>query len=155
MSLPPQDKNLIGSHLTIEEELAALQVHVAEYRKALNDEAVWLFLATLGCWSVTNGLFQFASLGLAVMLFGKRMTDRFIDNRSFTKLVKTIEQRIAQVVPIEDSRKARLFDLAAFQKNEMSVLQSLKGAWAFLLCWLFFGTTLLYTLFHLAPKSAG
>ncbi len=154
-SQTPETQIAIGSHRTIEAELSALQLHVVEYRKALNDEAVWLFLATMGCWSVTNGIIQFVALGLAVLLFGNRMANRSIDNRSYAKLVKTIERRIEQVVPEEDSRKARLFDLATLQRNEMSALRSLKSAWPFLLCWLFFGATLLYTVLHIAPRSAG
>ena len=150
-----QPQITIGNHLTIEAELSALQSHVAGYRRALNDEAVWLFLATLGCWSVTNGMIQFVALGLAVLLFGSRMANRSIDSRSYSKLVKTIEHRIEQIVPAEDSRKARLFDLAAFQRSEMSTLRTLKSSWPFLLCWLFFGATLLYTVLHIAPKSAG
>lgn len=151
----PQSQTLIGSHLTIEAELNALQLHVVEYRKVLNDEAVWLFLATLGCWSVTNGILQFIALGLAVLLFGSRIASRSIDTRSYSKLVTAVECRIGEIVPAEDSRKARLYDLATFQRIEMSTLRTLKSSWPFLLCWLFFGGTLLFTVLHLAAKSAG
>ena len=81
------------------------------------------------------------------------MTSRSIDKRSFGKLVKTIEQRIGELVPVEDSRKARLFDLAQVQKNEMSAMSSLQSTWTFLISWLFYGATFFYTLLHIAPKG--
>ena len=57
----------IGNHGSIEEELFALRQYINEYRTALNTEGIWLFLATLGCWSVTNIFLPFGAFALAVL----------------------------------------------------------------------------------------
>lgn len=145
----------IGSLPTIEAEMSALQQHITDYRAALNQEGVWLFLTTLGCWSVSNHILQFFAFFLAVILFGERTTKRFKETRSFSKLVKAIEDRIAQSLPEGDSRKARLYDLAAFQKIELSTLNSLKNVKVFVLCWLFYGASYLYVMFYTTAQNAG
>ena len=139
----------IGNFATIEDELSALRRHIIEYRTALNAEGIWLFLATLGCWSVSNIFLQFTGFGIAVLLFGERLTKRIGETRSFSKLVKAIEGRIAATLPEGDSTKARLYDLAELRSKELSMVNSLANTWAFLLCWLFYGASFAYVLFHL------
>jgi hypothetical protein len=142
---------IIGALPTIESEMSALEQHITEYRAALNQEGIWLFLATLGCWSVTHPLLQFFAFALALVLFGHRVIKRVGEKRSFSKLVKAIEERITTILPDGDSQKARLYDLAAFQGRELSALNSLRTTGDFLLCWLFYGASLLQSMFHLAP----
>ena len=139
----------IGAQATIEDEMAALQTHIADYRTALNQEGIWLFLATLGCWSVSQPLLQFFAYALALVLFGQRMFHRLNETRSFSKLIKAIETRISELTPEGDSRKARLYDLAIFQKQELSTLKSLRSSGHFLLCWAFYGASLLHSMLHL------
>jgi hypothetical protein len=137
--------NIIGNQTTIEAEMSALQQHIMDYRATLNQEGVWLFLATLGCWSVSNALLQHLSFILALVIFGDRMTKRLKDTRSFSKLIKTIEERIAHSLPEGDSRKARLYDLNMFQKGELSALNSFRNTYVFLLCWLFWGASFIFS----------
>jgi hypothetical protein len=146
----------IGNHGSIEEELFALRQYINEYRTALNTEGIWLFLATLGCWSVTNIFLQFGAFALAVILFGERLNKRMSETRSFSELFKTIEDRISKNLPEGDSQKARLYDLAALRAKELSKLNNLRNIWTFSLCWLFYGASSLYVLFNfLLARSAG
>ena len=145
----------IGSQPTIEAEMSALQQHIADYRAALNQEGVWLFLTTLGCWSVSNHALQFFAFLIAVILFGERTTNRVKETRSFSKLVKAIEERISQSFPEGDSRKARLYDLAAFQKTELSALNSFKNTKVFILCWGFYGASFIYLMFYTMARNMG
>lgn len=144
-------KIAIGAQATIEDEMAALQAHIADYRSALNQEGIWLFLSTLGCWSVSQPLLQFLGFALALVLFGQRMLQRLNETRSFSKLIKTIETRISELTPEGDSRKARLYDLATFQKQELSTLKSLRSTGYFLLCWAFYGASFVHSMSHLNP----
>lgn len=137
----------IGSLPTIEAEMSALQSHISSYRNAVNQEGIWLFLTTLGCWGVPNHILQIFSFALAALLFGERATNRLKETRSFSQLVKDIEERIAQLLPDGDARKARLYDLAAFQRTELSTLNNLKNIRVFLLCWLFYSASLVFCLY--------
>lgn len=139
------DENISETHSLVEDELNVLQQNINEYRKALNSEGVWLFLATLGCWSVTNLPLQLASFLLALVVFGDQMAKRYKESRSFSNMVQDLEKRISISLPEGDSQKARLYDLAIIKQKEMSTLNSLKNTRVFLLCWLFWGASLVYT----------
>jgi hypothetical protein len=141
----------IGSQPTIEAEMAALQNFISEYRMTLNQEGIWLFLATLGCWSVTNHPLQLMALILAVILFVERIRTRVKEKRSFSKLILAIEENIERSLPDGDSQKARLYDLAALKKTELSTLSSFRNTKIFFLCWLFYGASLVFLL----PRNVG
>jgi hypothetical protein len=146
----------IGNHDSVDGKLFALRQYINEYRTALNTEGIWLFLATFGCWSVTNIFLQFGAFALAVILFGERMNKRMSETRSFSELFKTIEDRISKNLPEGDSQKARLYDLAALRAKELSKINNLRNIWTFYLCWLFYGASLLYVFFNfLLARSAG
>lgn len=134
----------IGFNSTVDEEIDALKRHVQGYRRALDSEGVWLFIATLGCWSVTNEKLQFIAFIVAGMLFGERMAKRSSENRSFSKLVEKVEERIGELLPEGDARKARLYDLVEFRKSELSVLKSVRHNKVFFVCWLFYGASLIF-----------
>jgi hypothetical protein len=144
-----------GHQPTIEAEMLTLRQHVADYRAVLNQEGVWLFLATLGCWGVSNHILQFFAFLVAVMLFGERAKNRVKETRSFPKLVKALEARIAELLPEGDARKARLYDLSQFQETEMSALNSFKNTKIFFLCWSFYGASFVYLIVYLAPRNVG
>lgn len=135
--------------------MSALKQHIADYRTALNQEGVWLFLATLGCWSVSNSILQFFAFLVAVALFGERTTKRVKETRSFSALIKAIEEHIAQMLPKGDAQKARLYDLAAFQKAELSTLNSFRNTIVFILCWIFYGASFVYLMFSHGASYVG
>lgn len=135
MKNPP---TVIGIGETIEQELEGLRQHVGHYREALNDEGIWLFLATLGCWGVTFGPLRLVAFGIAVALFGNRMAGRISEKRSFSNLIAAIENRVEKILPEGDTRKARLYDLAHYRRNELSTLNSFRNTSPFLMSWAFF-----------------
>lgn len=140
MQNKPQMKNVpssIGSQDSIEKEFDAFRAHIVHYRKVLNDEGVWTFLATLGCLGVTSGPLRMMAFGVTVILFGERFSKRISDRRSFSRLITEIENRIDELVPEGDVKKARLFDLAAIKRQELSTWRAVRNSTAFLLSWIF------------------
>jgi hypothetical protein len=148
--------SIVGSCATIEEELQALRDHIRAHRTALNDEGVWLFLATLGCWSVSWPPPQLFAYGFAVWLFGARISERSKETRPFSKLVSTLQERIGRLATSEMQRKAGLFDLLEVQKQELSVFAPFRQVRAFLVCWVFWSGSFLYGLYQALPvRHAG
>jgi hypothetical protein len=132
----------IGNHDSIDEELFALRQDINEYRSSLNTEAIWLFLATLGCWSVTNTFLQVVAFVLAFVLFVERVTKRRSETRSFSELFQTVKNRISTE---GDSEKVRLNNhLAALGLKELSTINNLKNIWTYFLCGLFYLVSCLY-----------
>lgn len=145
----PITETSIGDHATIEEELQALRNHIKTYRETLNDEGVWLFLVTLGCWSVSLPPLQLLAYLLAVWLFGSRISARSKETRSLPKLINALQERISLLAASEIERKAGLFDLIEIQKRELSVFAPFRQVKEFLFCWLFWGGSAIYWLYLL------
>lgn len=138
----------IGSHQTIEEEISALKLHIDEYRTFLNQEGVWLMLAALGCWGVMQPVFQLSAFVVIFLVFGNRFAHQFKDSRSFSRLVKVIESKIAKGVSEGEAQKASLRELTEV-KEELSALKSAKATWLFGVCWLFSGFSFVYCIWQL------
>lgn len=131
----------IGYGSTIKADISALEQHIAEYRKQLNDEGVWLFLATLGCWSVTIRPVQFFALTLTALLFGFRLKLSLKEPRSFKALIQTIKARIDSE-ELTDAAKGKLFQrLENTQNGTLSYRRSFKDSGVFCCCWIFFTMT--------------
>lgn len=137
--------------LTIESEISYLASHIREYHSSLNQESIWLFLATLGCWSVTNVPIQLAALAVTFLFFTHRTLSGFSDKRSFAEIVKTIQARIDQQLATSDEAKARLYDLAQVQSDSLSYKALLRNGWVFGVSLMFYGVSASW----LIARSAG
>lgn len=122
----------------IKADINALTAHIREYRVIINGEAVWLFLATLGCWGVSGTLPQFVALCITLVLFLRQATDKVSDKRSFAKMIQDVRDRIDSELLEADARKARLYDLLDIQKTELATIVSIKRTWVFVVCWAFY-----------------
>jgi hypothetical protein len=129
--------------------LNSFESHVVAYRETLNQEGIWLFLATLGCWGVDDPLLRFAAYGLTVWLFGVRVSQSAKQKGTFKSLMVDIERKI-QAAPItsDDQRKAKLWDLAQIQKKQLATLPSILKSKIFLACWLFFSASLIFHVYQ-------
>jgi hypothetical protein len=131
----PKTLRPVGSNETIERELEALSLAVTEYRRALNNEGVWLFLAVLGCWSVTPPWLRLVALFAVFVLFRHRMSSYSTERRGFTQLLEEVKRRIDELSTTEQARKANLFDLLQFQKQNLEGLTPFRKVPAFLIGW--------------------
>ena len=136
----------INTANTVEEAIQALRAHVREYRRAINDEGIWLFLTTLGCWSVSGKPFQIGAIVITIALFGRRLQDRLSDRRPFSKMIAAIRERVEIELEDGDAKKARLYELIQLERTDLSLVSTFKEGWVFLVCWGFLTITLAHTL---------
>jgi hypothetical protein len=122
----------VGLNKTVENELSALNIAVAGHRLVMNEEGVWLFLATLGCWSVTPIWLRLLALAAVLFIFGQRIHNRSVERRSFKKLLEDCNHRITELSDTEQARKAALYSLIEFQQKNLEGLQPYKTAKNFL-----------------------
>jgi len=137
----------IGFGPSIKADIWALEQHITNYRKGLNDEGIWLFLTTLGCWSVTNQVLQFFAFVLTAMLFGFRLKKSTQEPRTFKTLIQTIEARIDSTELTEIAKQKLRQRLKNTQTGTLSYHRTFKEGGVFLLCWLFFSLTVSSQLF--------
>ena len=138
---------------SVEEALKAFRSHILEYRRVLNDEGIWLFLATVGCWGVTQPVYQLFAYGVTVMLFGTRVTTRYTESQSFTALAVRLEKRIQAEVESPELRTRQLLLLQQLKASALSGVRPLLATKVFLVCWVFYGASFGYALLSL-PKAA-
>ena len=126
-------------------EIADFKEHIHHYRDTLNSESIWLFLAVIGCWGVPDAQTQKISFGITVVIFFHRMLSKIKDSRSFTRMLKDLEEMIHTELPIGDTQKARLFELQRIKRKNLSAKATFKSSIIFIICFMF----LLYSAFTL------
>ncbi len=125
-------------------EIENLNNGIDSFWLSLNGEGVWLFISTLGCWSVdVNGLKIFALL-LTAGLFGHRISQKNKGKDSFVKLVNQIEKNINIKLRTEDTAKARMFDLNEVKTKKLSKFNILKRNAVFIFCYIFWALSFIY-----------
>lgn len=82
--------------IELKDEIESYEKNLDQYRFALNKESVWLFVATLGCWSVnTNRLMQILAFVVTLIFFYSLVNSHLSDKKSFDSFEKRIEELIA------------------------------------------------------------
>ncbi len=140
------DKNSV-----IKDKLSSFELHINSYRDSLNSEGVWLFLATLGCWSVNGFWYQIAALMITFFLFSHRIYARLEDKRLFPTIIKELAADINEL-PDGDTKKARIYDLDQIRNVKLGVLNHFKATGIFIVCYSFLGLTLWHSWSDLIKK---
>jgi hypothetical protein len=142
-SVEPYDLTQAPKEL-IAAKLTDFEAHIETYRASLNTEGVWLFLTTLGCWSVTYPKLQLLALLITAFLFGHRIYSKLSDKRSFSKIVKDLEATIFTELDPGDSQKARLYELEKIKSTKLTMFSHLKATPIFFVCYTFLSLSVWY-----------
>ena len=124
----------------IKQKLNEFDAHIDQYRKSLNTEAVWLFLATLGCWSVTHIPSQIFAIFITFILFTHRVYSQFGDKRTFAATLNELKEQIGTLGEDGNSEVLSLYE--NIRTVKLSVWKHLRSTWIFLLCYSFVALTL-------------
>jgi len=132
----------------VKKEIYEFELHIDNFWRALNTEGVWLFIATLGCWSVDQKWAQIFAIIITFSIFTYRISSKQDDKRTFSKITKDIENKIKnKLKKNEDTMKARLHDLNEIKNVKLSTKNSIKSNLMFLMCYSFLGVTLIFEVF--------
>lgn len=136
----------------IDDALRAFRQHILDYQTALNDEGIWLFLSTVGCWGVPQPGFQMTAYFVTVMMFGSRLASRYTERRPFKTLASDLQRRIQQVTPSAEERTRQLLLLQQLQKAYLSGIRPLLASKVFAVAWTFYGASFVYALAQRFPS---
>lgn len=114
-----------------------LRNDIARHLQVLNIEAIWLFLATLGCWSVDIEWVRILAVGIVFVLFFYKVYENKKDDRSWGQRINQILEEIKLSNIDEDFKKARMYDLDIIKKDKLSFKNIYKTTPTFLICYLF------------------
>ena len=147
-NLPPKSED--GP--TIEDDMSALRKHIEKYYDALRDEGVWIFLATLGYWSVNQKYLAFVAYVFIFSLFAMRFMRRVDTRKSFSKRLKDIKERIDKDSSLSKPDIVMYRQgLKALHKEEYAVPRAFTRSGQFMVSWAFFALSL----FHLKKLFLG
>ncbi|HFQ5438710.1 TPA: hypothetical protein ACGUMO_004534 [Vibrio vulnificus] len=121
----------------------------------LNLEAIWLFVATLGCWSVDQPIIQMFALILVLIFFSSKISKDKKFESTFAKVLKDIKFDLEESALEGDAKKARLHELDDIDKNLLGLRSIYKSTPMFLMGYGFWAVSLFtfgYRIFY-APVA--
>ncbi|EGR1312119.1 hypothetical protein G6329_18030 [Vibrio cholerae] len=133
-----------------------LRIQITSRYSTLNLEAIWLFVATLGCWSVNQPIVQIIALILVLVFFSYKVSEDKTYSSTFVKVLKDIRKDIDNSILEGDVKKARLHEVDEIDKNLLSFVSISKSTPKFLLGYGFWALSLFifgYRLFYAAPVA--
>ena len=133
------------------EDIKNYSKHIDEFRSQANSQGIWLFISTLGCWSVNIPLIQIIAAFLLFCIFIFNSKQEMTDKRSFHKMEKDIENDIDSNLT-GDTKKARLYDLGLVEEYRKSIIPVLKTSPIFIVCYILYSISFLAFLSNLFPR---
>lgn len=100
----------------MENEITALRAEIVLWHDVLNKEGIWLFLGTLGSWSVTHGWLRNTAFLITIALFLWRAFGQRKDKKSFVVRLDDLENNIKNKKELDISDKAILYDISELRK---------------------------------------
>lgn len=138
-----KSENIIGE---IQEEIRTLELEVQKFNKISNNEIVWLFLATIGCWGIPTDhpFVRLIAFFIIFFIFMSRLKTALGDSKPFKKRIQEIIDRLQKdTLEENDFTKARLYELDKIRTDYLTTSSILKINWIFFMGWLFFGSSLI------------
>ncbi|WDB75041.1 hypothetical protein PS034_03890 [Escherichia albertii] len=93
--------------------------HIDEFRSQVNSQGIWLFISTLGCWSINIPLIQLIAAILLFCIFIFNSKQDMTEKRAFHK----IEEDIAKDIDSNLTGDSRLYDLGLVEEYRKSIKQ--------------------------------
>lgn len=110
-----------------------LRSQISSRYNTLNLEAIWLFVATLGCWSVNQVYVQMLAIILVLIFFSSKVAKDQNYDTTFARLLKDIRKDIEESVLEGDTKKARLHELEEIDRNLLGLKSIYKSTPMFLM----------------------
>ena len=119
-------EKFIGAYQTIEYEVEVFEDFVFNYRNLLNNESIWLFLATLGCWGVSHHAIQMLAFSILAYLFVERLSIYKNNSKSFKEYLLIIERRVPVLVSDNKTRDDWFNYINNLKVNNISTIRPVR-----------------------------
>ncbi len=121
----------------IKQEINDYCENIDQYRRALQTESVWLFLATLGCWSVSDAAIQLFAFFITIVFVGIRVSSKLTVKKTFNTFERTIKELIESEFISGPRKEHYEEELQLIQQKRASNIQPLQTAPMFFICSIF------------------
>ena len=127
-----------------------LRTQVTNRYEILNIEAIWLFVATLSCWSVNVIIIQIIAIMLVLFFFSSKVMKDKKCNTTFQKILSEIESDVKESNLEDDSKKARLHEIEDVRKNLLSLRSIYRSTPIFIFGYCFWALSLATFVYNLS-----
>jgi len=103
-----------------EKILKELKARVKKYNTNLNESGIWLFLATLGCWSVKGVWLPYIAVGATFIIFTHKLVTGLDGFKTFTSELDSLKTKVENSDLDDKSKKAIKFDILEFNRLHLS-----------------------------------
>ena len=83
----------MGKKNKIEKQIKQLSQNIDDWHEKANNQGIWIFLATIGCWGVTNNVLQFVALVIVFFMFAYLLSKDTKFKGSFDVQLREIEKK--------------------------------------------------------------
>ena len=125
----------------LKEKIANTKETIRSHHSRLNTEAIWLFLATIACWSIDQAIPAYIAL-VVVLIFFMTIVLTGVDIKvSFSRMIKIVKDPLLDLEQ-DDWYKARMFEVEELKKD-IGFNGTLR-VWRFVISMIFWGITVFY-----------
>jgi hypothetical protein len=132
------------SPLEIENELQAVQRGIGIVQASVNDESIWLFLASLGCWGVPSQHFQIVAFVFVFVIFAERIRLAIKPLQLVAARLEAVDKLIGLLPTIDQVREGSALARVSGFKEKWSLFH--RYAALFLSCMVFHCSSFVYIL---------
>ncbi|MGL1931375.1 MAG: hypothetical protein OCC45_06395 [Desulfotalea sp.] len=125
-------------------QIGKLRIDIHLRYNTLNTEAIWLFVATLSCWSVDVKVIKIIALALVLFIFTTNVWKNSKNAKTFTERSKHIRAKINESQLTEDQKKVCKYDLDKLEKTLLTFKQLFQRTPVFLSSYIFWIITVFY-----------
>lgn len=125
------------------QRIAEIKDYINGHYTNLDVHALWLFVATLGSWSIDNPYIQLLSMVIIFFLFFSLVFDNHKDLRPFKEVLTELEQEIKDSPLTGDAEKARYHEISEIKRQLLGFKSVIYLTPKFLVCYSFWGLSLL------------
>lgn len=142
-------ENLEEVSLEYQEKINNLEVYVLEHYENLNLHAIWLFVASLGAWSISIPHIKIAAIAIIFYLFFTKVFENRSDKRPFKKMFSELREEVESSSLVGDARKARFYEINEIERQLLSLKGTIVLAPKFLICYSFWCVSFYYFVMEL------
>lgn len=131
---------------TSKEQIKNLKREIEKFHAISNNEIIWLFAATIGCWGIPDEhpIYQLVAFMISFIIFFSSVKEKLGEIKPFKEKIVAIKNQLLLNMSIEsDFVKARFFDLQEIENKYFSVKYFINDNKIFFMCWMFCGLSLL------------
>ena len=124
------------------DRILSLEAVVIEHYRRLDEESIWLFVAIIGCWSISVSWVQLLALAIIFYFLYRNVFDGLNLNSSYSRELKDIRKEIDSSELDQEQIECLWGKIWKVESEYLTIFQSLKLNVKFILSMSFFGVSL-------------